>query len=476
VQRILGTAHRGWKERALTREGGIRITRRIVQIWTMARGGESLKSRLAHGVTWSTAGSIVSQGSSLVTAILVARLVGVGAFGQFVLIQSTALMLQAVGGLGLGVATTRLVARLRSHDAPRSGRVIGFALLFTLVSGIVLACLVLATPMAILRATLHMDTLDGTMRLVGVIACWGMLNRIYADVLIGLEAFARMARAHFVRGVLTLSLASFGAGIFGLPGAVVALAVASFTSCVVFHIMVRSECRNRGIHITFRGIRREVGMLSTSLCVTGSNVTLALVAWILCVSLARQANGLAEVAVFNAADRWRAAILFLPGLLAQVSLPLLAHTHAHGRRRDYHLLLLGASCTGLVVVAIPTVILILLAPVVMAGFGDAFVQGKPVLVLLAIACLPISVYMVGSYGLCAAGRAGAMLAVDIARASIALSYCLLRTSFTAYDVAVATLLSYLVATPLIGLMHWRVGAGKAMDERFQGAVVGAGSA
>jgi len=244
---------------------------------------------------------------------------------------------------------------------------------------------------------------------------------------------------------------------------------------MVFQVVVRRACSSRGIALTFRGIGSEVGILGTSLFVTGSSLTLTLVTWILCVGLARQANGLAEVAIFNAADRWRIAMLFLPSLLAQVSLPLFAHTHAQGRKRAYHLLLMGTSCAGLAVTAIPAGILILLASVVMAGFGDVFVQGKPVLVLLAVTCLPMSVCMVGAYGLWAAGKAGTMLAIDVTRASIALSYCLLQTSFTAYDVGMATLLSYLVATPLIALALWRTAISGTMEARLQGVVAGAGS-
>jgi len=456
-------------------EDAIQNTGQIHKVWMMLLQGKSLKSRLARGVTWSTAGSVVCQGSSLVTAIVVARLVGMEAFGRFVLVQSTALMLQGVGGLGLGPATTRLVARLRSRDPQRTGRVIGFSLLFTLVSGCVLACLVLAMPVSVIRSTLRTDTLDGTMRMAGIIAFCEMLNRIQADVLIGLESFARMAGVYFVRGVLTLSLATLGAIAFGLPGAVAALAVASLFTCMVSQVIVRRECKGRGIALTFRGAGSEVGILGTSLFVTGSTLTLVVATWILCVCLARQANGLAEVAIFNAADRWRTAMLFLPSLLAQVSLPLFAHTLAQGHGPAYRRLLIGTSCTVLAATAIPAGILILLGPQVMAGYGDAFAQGKPVLVLLAVTCLPMSLCMVGNYGLLAAGKTATMLTIDVLRASIALSYCLLQTSFTAFDVAAATLFSYLLAAPLVGLALWRTVTSGAMQAQFQGALAGEGS-
>ena len=438
--------------------------------------GESLKSRLARGATWSTAGSAVSQGSSLVMAIMVARLLGVEAFGRFVLVQSTSLMLQSVGALGLGLATIRLVASLRSQDPARAGRVIGFSLLFTLVSGSILTCLVLAVPASLIRSALGIDALDGTMRLVGVIAFSEMLNRIQADVLIGLEAFAGMAGVCLVRGVLTLSLTALGARAFGLPGAVAALAAASLITCMLSQVVVRRACSRRAIALTFRGVGSEYSVLGTSVFVTGSSLALAVVTWILNVSLAHQANGLAELAIFNAADRWRIAILFLPGLLAQVSLPLLAHTQAQMRGNAYRRLLIGTSSVGLAVITIPVMIVTLLSPVLMAGYGDTFVQGKQVLVVLAMTCLPTSVCMVGAYGLWATGKTGTMLVIDVVRASIALLYCLLQASFAAYDLAVGTLFSYLVATPLIGLALWRTIESRATEGRLAGAAAGAEAA
>jgi O-antigen/teichoic acid export membrane protein len=411
-----------------------------------------------------------------VTAIVVARLLGVEAFGQFVLIQSTSLMLQSVGGLGLGLATTRLVASLRGRDPDRTGRVIGFSLLFTLVSGIVLACLVLAVPAFLIRSAMGMDDQDGIMLWVGLIAFTEMLNRIQADVLIGLEAFSGMASVSLVRGVMILSFTTLGACAFGLPGAVAALAAASLVTSMVTQIVLRRACMRQAIALTFRGILSEYGILGTSLFVTGSSLTLAVVTWILNVSLARQANGLAELAIFNGADRWRTALLFLPGLLAQVCLPLLAHTHAQGRGDACRRLVIGTSSISLAVTAVPVIIVILLSPVLMAGYGDTFVRGKPVLVLLAMACLPTSLSMVGAYGLWATGKTGTMLAIDVVRASIALLYCLLQPSFVAYDVAVATLVSYLVVTPLIGLALWRTIGSRATEGRLVEVVVGTGAA
>ncbi len=417
---------------------------------------------------------MVSQGASLATAMGVARLLGMEAFGQFVLVQATSVMLQNLGGLGLGLATTRLVARLRGREPDRAGRVIGFSLLLSLASGSLLALLVLAAPLGLLRSVLATEHLSGTLRWVGVLALSEVLNRIQSDVLVGLEAFSTVAAVSLGRAVLTMSLVILGARAFGLAGAVTGLAAASLLTCLLFQVGLRAACRRQAIGLTFQGVCSEYGVLRTSLFVTASSVALAIVTWGLNVGLAHQVQGVAELAVFNAADRWRTAILFLPGLVAQVSLPLFAHTHAQAGSRECRRLLTGACSASLAVAAVPALTVAAFSGLLMSGYGDAFVQGKRVLILLAVTCVPASVSMVGAYGLWAAGKTATMLAIDLARASITLLVCLLQPSFGAYDVAIATLLGYAVATPLIGLALWRTLESKVADERLDATVVGAG--
>ena len=144
-------------------------------------------------------------------AIIVVRLLGVDIFGQFVLIQSTSVMLQGAGAMGLGLTTTRFVASLRNHDPARAGRVIGFALLFTLSTESILACLGCVMPMSLIRSAFGVEGLNWMIRFVGIIAFLEILNNIQTSVLTGLEAFAATATVNLFRGVLILSFAVFGA-------------------------------------------------------------------------------------------------------------------------------------------------------------------------------------------------------------------------------------------------------------------------
>src|SRR2546422_2265286 len=83
-----------------------------------------LARRLLGGAAWSVAGVVASSGISLMTMMFVARLLGKETYGQFVVVQSTLGMVSVFAGFGIGTATTRYVAELRSRDTMRLSRIL----------------------------------------------------------------------------------------------------------------------------------------------------------------------------------------------------------------------------------------------------------------------------------------------------------------------------------------------------------------
>src|SRR5438270_13699532 len=100
---------------------------------------ESVRARLARNTFWITTGSAFSQGLSLLTAVIVARILGVSRFGQLALLQSTVLMIGTFGEMGATLTTTKFVSSLRVIDPRQTGRLIGFSLAITGASGLFLS-------------------------------------------------------------------------------------------------------------------------------------------------------------------------------------------------------------------------------------------------------------------------------------------------------------------------------------------------
>src|SRR5438477_3131562 len=100
---------------------------------------QSVRARLARNTLWSVAGSASSQGSSLLTALMIARMLGVTRFGQLALIQATVLLMGTLGEMGFTLTTTKFVSRWRVTDPERTGRLMGWSLSVTAMSALLMA-------------------------------------------------------------------------------------------------------------------------------------------------------------------------------------------------------------------------------------------------------------------------------------------------------------------------------------------------
>src|SRR5207245_251830 len=88
----------------------------------------SAPARLARNSLWALTGSAFSQGSSMLAALVLGRMLGLAGFGQLALIQTTVLLLGNLGEAGLTLTTTKLTGRWRTSDPARAGRLMGWSL------------------------------------------------------------------------------------------------------------------------------------------------------------------------------------------------------------------------------------------------------------------------------------------------------------------------------------------------------------
>lgn len=89
-------------------------------------------SRLAHGVFWSMAGSVISRSMMLCATVLLARMLGKMFYGELGIIQSTVGMFGVFSGFGLGLIATKHVTEFCQRDPERMGRTIGASGLFAM--------------------------------------------------------------------------------------------------------------------------------------------------------------------------------------------------------------------------------------------------------------------------------------------------------------------------------------------------------
>jgi O-antigen/teichoic acid export membrane protein len=113
-----------------------------------------------------------------------------------------------------------------------------------------------------------------------------------------------------------------------------------------------------------------------------ANILVTPAAWACNAMLVNQPNGFSEMAVYNVATQWRQLLLFLPGIAAQVFLPILSSQARGSEQRVSMTLYLKVN----MLIAAPFLIgLSVLSPLVMALYGKSYVQHWPVFVIVQLA-------------------------------------------------------------------------------------------
>jgi O-antigen/teichoic acid export membrane protein len=279
----------------------------------------TVRRRAARGVVWNTLGSVAAQGGSFLGSVVIARVIGKQLFGQYSLVQSTAVALTWLSSLGLGVTATKYVSEYRHTQPEKAGRILGLssavAVLTSLCSAaalIIFASLVLPDP-----------TLIPELRLSAIYVFFITLNGYQIGAMAGLEAFRSMATINLFYGPAFLLSTWLLASRFGFRGAILTQGLGAFLLWASYQFALRSDCAAANIAIRYKGAWRErAALIHFSIPATLSGISGSIAIWWCNLELAKH-SGYSELAVFAAANNLRLMVMFLPALIARVTAPVL---------------------------------------------------------------------------------------------------------------------------------------------------------
>lgn len=353
--------------------------------WPRSGGGwEAVLARLASGVFWNTAGAVLARGLGFGFTLLLARLLGKEAFGQYGILQSTVAVLAAFAGFGLGLTVTKYVAELWRGEPREAGRILAAATLFSGVAGLGggLALLVLAGPLSWMMA--GTGALTGSFQLSAPILGFSVVQGAWTGGLNGFEAFRTSARLH-----VAAALASFLLGLAGwyfarLPGVLIGLAAAQGLGCCWGWGALREEARKRGVEVRFAGCGRALGrVLAFGLPTLLATCLVSPVYWLGQAWLVRL-DGLSAQAEYAVAAQWRGYLTFLPLLMSGAFLPVCSSLQRTGLRPRFILGSAGMAAGVALGVAAPGFIF---APEILALYGPGFAAGAWALRWLCVAAV-----------------------------------------------------------------------------------------
>lgn len=349
----------------------------------------SLRSRYQTGVALNFIGAALNQGSTFVFTIVAANLLGREAFGKYGMVASTLVALSQVAQLACGHTATKFVAECRSTDKEKCGRVIGMLLAVVACAAGLVALGLLASVPWLANSVLKAPDLQFGLAIGAGIVFLNVLIGFFMGALAGLETYRTLSRALVQFGVLYLVICTFATWEFGLNGTFGGLLLSALLGCALLGIALKSECQNMRIPIRI-GLfpeSRDI-LLGFALPAAVSSLTFLPSLWIGSAILVRQPRGYAQMALFSAAYILMAAALFIPNISYVVAWSLLNHQKGQGQWDQYrNVFKINLAVTGAAVVLGVTA-LSSFGPAILRLFGNSFIDGRTVLLVMLAAAIP----------------------------------------------------------------------------------------
>jgi O-antigen/teichoic acid export membrane protein len=349
----------------------------------------TLAGRFARGVRWNLIAVLFNQGSTFVTNVIVANVLGRTIFGQYAITLSS---LQAVGGLaglGMGYTATRYVAEFRARQPERAGRVLGMCLATASGVSLLVALLLAGEARHIATRFFHHPEIADLLRLGASAVVFAAVSGCINGVLGGLEAYVELGWAGVVSGVAYTALGYVGAVRWQLSGAVVALALSGAAQTITLGFFLRHVLRRVGLAIRFSGLVHERRIITGfALPSVMSGLTAIPALWFAQAELARQPNGLADVAIYSASFSFLTVVLFVPNVVNSVGMSLINHARGEGDAARYRHVFKSNLAITMALAASAAAVMAVASPLLLGLFGRDFRTGFPVLLLLLVATLP----------------------------------------------------------------------------------------
>lgn len=417
----------------------MRILKRRVQ--------QLLGHRLAGDAAWATLDAAAGRGLQLLAMLMAARLLGPRGFGEVGVLMAAVVSVSAVIGDSMRFTAATQLATALHRDASSCG-----ALLRAIAGTMLLAATACAALVAIAAEPLAARVLDAphlapALRIAAALLWLECLAGVATGALQALRAFRPMALTGLTSGLLSLPAVTFGAYFAGTEGVMAGLASVSLMALLVRTQLVRRHFRGKGLDLRAPAAGREWDVLRrVGLPGVANGLMAAPVNALAMLMLVHSPGGYVQAGLLGAANQWFAALLFLPGVAATITLPWFAEAIARGDRPALRRALVAATA-AVAWAVIPAAALVALAsPLVMQLYGDAFRDGWPTLALLALAATLASTLNMLSNLLASAGRWTPVLVAQAAWGATYLGAAslLLGGQPGSFALAVALAIAYLV--------------------------------
>lgn len=344
---------------------------------------------------WALFGNIIKQGLSLLSGIIVARILGKELYGEFGTIKTTLVYIAIVSTFGFGYTSTKYISEYLLTRKDYLNSLVKTMLNITLIFSIILALFLFIFSNQV-ATFINAPHLDFNLKISALTIIVNALVSTQIGILSGFKAFKDIARSSSLAGIVTFLSSIIFTYFGGLDGAVFSLLLSfSFQAFINWYTINR---KTKAFVSKKKISRSEVlKMISFSTPIALQESLYSIVHWISLLILIRYAT-FGEVGLSSAAALWQSLVIFIPGVLKNVMFSYLISTNDHKEMLQKILIIY------FVTTIVPVLFVITFNKYILALYGESFMGLKPVLIVQACAAIFISLSEVYCYEFISLGK------------------------------------------------------------------------
>ena len=407
----------------------------------------SIRQRFIKGAFWSFIGMAISQGLTLISSMIIARFLGNEGFGQLGIIRNTTGMFGVFAGFGLGLTATKYISEYQETNKKKTGQIIALTFIIAIISGGILTILQFSISDFLAKKILNAPTIVFELQLSSLIIFFSTMNGTQTGALAGFEAFKKIALVNLFKGLSSFPLLLIGVWLFNLKGVVIALILIEIIGWSLNRYILNEICRNSSIIINYSEYSLVISKLwEFSIPALLANIIVIPITWISFIFLVNQPNGYSEMGLFSAANQWRTALLFIPGVMGQAIIPIMSDNYGKKNYQIIKKVLWNAIVINAIIVIPLGVGIILLSSLIMNLYGEGFQIGWFVLILCSITGCILSIQTPVGNVIAATGKMWYGFLMNFGWAIVLLISSWYLVVYGAVGLALAYLIAYIIHT------------------------------
>ncbi|HUX95274.1 MAG TPA: oligosaccharide flippase family protein [Bacteroidales bacterium] len=340
--------------------------------------------RIFSGTFWNAISNLFGKGISFIGTVIIIRLLGREAFGEFGMLNTTISMFGMFTTFSISQTATKYIAQYRSTDKDKAGRIIGVSFLFSASLGFLFFILVFIFADLIALKSLNAPHLSGSLKLMAIGLFFGAVNGVQNGIIAGFEAFKTNALYGIFSGTILTGAKVLLTYLYGFKGAVIGMTIEPVFIFLIVSIITRKLMYYNMLSIKFRGVLKESGiLLNYSLPSMLTGFFYFPTNWFVMTILAKSNYGYNEVGAYNAANQWYSVLLFVPYILVSTFLPVFSEKLAINSKNEVNRIILITAFVTSAVFIILSLGFLLFGNKIALIYGNDF-KGTGLLLTIAV--------------------------------------------------------------------------------------------